>query len=440
MTSTDTRPGVAPAQARHGGWHRVTSPGIGRLGLAGTIAGIAGLVVSFLVGSLAAPAAGLVLAALTVLGLVPLVLTARDGRTGYGWAAARVGFGWARRRGRTRYTPAMLGGLTGLGWSGPSPAPGLLARSQLRGVVVPLWGEVGVLRTRANRWTVLLECPVEGAGLVDPGTLAGWTQAWGLWLASLPHEAQIHGATVTVESFPDTGAALAAEATRLRTPGAPVLAAQFLTEVAADWPGGSYGTRVWVAVTFTTARPGQRPATAGQMCDLITERLPGLCAALATGTGAGGVAPMTPAQVAAITRTAYDPTAAGLFDAAAAAGVDHGLTWSQAGPVALDEAWGHLVHDDAASITYRMTAAPAGDVPTQVLAPLLDPTPGLARKRVTLIYRHHDATEAARIADADLRTAASRAAERRGQVRAEHAAGPGRGPPRPPTSRPPGPG
>jgi hypothetical protein len=57
-----------------------------------------------------------------------------------------------------------------------------------------------------------------------------------------------------------------------------------------------------------------------------------------------------------------------------------------------------------------------------VLAPLLDPTPGLARKRVTLIYRHHQAAEAARIADADLRTAASRAGERRGQVRAEHAA------------------
>ena len=69
-----------------------------------------------------------------------------------------------------------------------------------------------------------------------------------------------------------------------------------------------------------------------------------------------------------------------------------------------------------------MTSAPAGDVPATVLAPLLDPTPGLARKRVTLIYRHHDAAEAARIADADLRTAASRAGERRGQVRAGHAA------------------
>jgi hypothetical protein len=41
---------------------------------------------------------------------------------------------------------------------------------------------------------------------------------------------------------------------------------------------------------------------------------------------------------------------------------------------------------------------------------------------VTLIYRHHSAAEAARVADADLRTAASRAGERRGEVRATHAA------------------
>ena len=179
---------------------------------------------------------------------------------------------------------------------------------------------------------------------------------------------------------------------------------------------------MWVAVVFTTARPGHRPATPAQMCDLITERVAGLCASLARGTGNGATAPMTPGQLVAIARTAYDPHAAGLFDAADAAGIDHGLTWAQAGPVAAVEEWDHLRHDGAVSITYKMTSAPAGDVPATVLAPLLDPTPGLARKRVTLIYRHHDAAEAARIADADLRTAASRAGERRGQVRAGHAA------------------
>ena len=421
MTVTTRTSAGTDQPARYSGWHTVSSPGIGPLGLLGTVAGVGGLVLAFLVGSVADPVAGLVLAALTVLGLVPLLVRSRDGRTGYGWAGARTGFGWARLRGRTRYSPALLGGRTGMGWSGPSPTPGLLARSRLRGVVVPLWGEVGVLRTRANRWTVLLECPVDGAALVDPATLNGWTEAWGHWLASLPHEAQVHAATVTVESYPDPGAALVAEVAAMTGPDAPALSEAFLSEVAADWPGAALTTRTWVAVVFTTARRGQRPATAAQMCDLITERLPGLCASLSKGTGAGLVAPMTPGQLVAIARTAYDPAAGALFDAAQAAGLDHGLTWAQAGPVAAEEGWDQLRHDGAVSVTYKMTSAPAGDVPAQVLAPLLDPTPGLARKRVTVIYRHHDAAEAARIADADLRTAASRAGERRGQVRAEHA-------------------
>jgi hypothetical protein len=422
MTSITDTPSPSPAAARYSGWYEVTSPGIGPLGLVGTIAGITGLVAAFLVGTLATPVAGLVLAVVTVAGLLPLAVHARDGRTGYGWLAARVGFSWARARGRSRYTPALLGGRVAMGWSGPSPAPGLLARSQLRGVIVPLWGEVGVLRTRANRWTVLLECPVPSADLVDPDTLAGWTEAWGHWLAALPHEAQVHAATVTVETFPDTGRALAAEAQRLSRPGAPELAGAFLDEVGRTWPGQSLSSRVWVAIVFTTARPGGRPATAAQMGDLITERVAGLCASLARGTGAGAAAPMTPSQVVAIARTAYDPDAAGLFDAAAAEGLEHGLSWAQAGPVAAVEAWDHYRHDGAVSVTYKMASAPAGEVPAAVLAPLLDPTPGLARKRVTLIYRHHDAAEAARIADADLRTAASRAGERRGQVRAEHSA------------------
>jgi hypothetical protein len=419
-TDTLTHAPEEPA-VRYGGWHRVTSPGIGPLGLAGTVMGIGGLVVAFVTGTLASPSAGLVLAIMVGLGLLPLALTTRDGRNGYAYTAARLGHGWARRRGRTRYTPNLLGGRTGLGWSGPSPAPGPLARAQLRGVIVPIWGEVGVLRSRSDRWSVLLDCPVDGAALVDEGTLTTWADQWGHWLGNLPHEAQIVGTTVTVETYPDTGATLAAETARLSSPDSPALATAFLDEVTTSWPGGSYAARCWITLTFTTHRPGRRPAAPGEMADLLIERLPGLCSSLAS-TGAGRAAPMTPDDVVAVVRTAFDPAAAPLFDAAAATGHPHGLDFADAGPVAAVDEWQHLRHDEATSVTYKMTAAPSGDVTGRVLAPLLDPRPGLLRKRVTLIYRHHDAVEAARIADADLRTAAARAGERRGQIRAEHAA------------------
>ncbi|MGB7963991.1 MAG: SCO6880 family protein, partial [Propionicimonas sp.] len=414
---TQAATGELGASARYGGWHPVTSPGIGRLGLASSLLGVAGLVCAFVVGTLLTPTAGLIVAVLVVVAVVPLVLRGRDGRSGYAAAGARLAHRWARRRGRTRYTPALLGGRKGMGWSGPCPAPGLLARAQLRGVVVPLWGEVGVLRTRADRWSVLLAVPVEPAALVDPNTLAAWSEGWGQWLAQLPHETQVVAATVTVESGPDTGHTLASESARLTHPEAPNLARAFLDEVASTWPGGSLTPRVWVTLTFTTHRPGRRPATAAQMTDLLVERVPGLCASLAR-TGAGRALPMTPDQVVAIVRGAWDPSAIALFEAAAAAGEPHGISFADAGPVAARDEWDHLAHDDAVSCTWRMTAAPPGGVHSRVLAPLLDPHPGLLRKRVTLIYRHHQAAEAARIADADLRTAAVRAGERRGQVRA----------------------
>jgi hypothetical protein len=296
----------------------------------------------------------------------------------------------------------------------------LLARAQLRGVVVPLWGEVGVLRTRADRWSVLLAVPVESAALVEPATLVQWSEGWGQWLAQLPHESQVIAATVTVESGPDSGHALAKEVSRLAATDAPDLARAFLDEVAGDWSAAAQTSRAWVTVTFTTHRPGVRSASPGQMADLLVERLPGLCASLAR-TGAGRAVPMTPDQVVAVVRGAWDPAAVPLFDAAAESGQPHGITFADAGAVAVRNEWDHLVHDDAVSCTWRMTAAPPGGVHAQVLAPLLDPQPGILRKRVTMLYRHHGAAEASRIADADLRTAAVRAGERRGQVRAEHA-------------------
>ena len=45
MTLRETSP--VEAEQRYGGWHKLTSPGIGRLGLAGTAAGIGGLVLAF---------------------------------------------------------------------------------------------------------------------------------------------------------------------------------------------------------------------------------------------------------------------------------------------------------------------------------------------------------------------------------------------------------
>jgi hypothetical protein len=69
------------------------------------------------------------------------------------------------------------------------------------------------------------------------------------------------------------------------------------------------------------------------------------------------------------------------------------------------------------SITWQMVDVPHGAVQSRILEQLLEADEHLARKRVTIIYRPHDPASAARVADADVRTA-SAGPPARGEVRA----------------------
>jgi hypothetical protein len=135
----------------------------------------------------------------------------------------------------------------------------------------------------------------------------------------------------------------------------------------------------------------------------IGTRLPGLGAGLAM-TGAGEARPMTARALCEAVRIAYDPSVQAAVELAQATGGTQ-LTWSQAGPSASQEYWGHYLHDSAASISYTMAEAPRGEVMSGVLAGLLAPHPAILRKRVALIYRPHDPATAARIVERDKRDA-----------------------------------
>ncbi len=65
-----------------------------------------------------------------------------------------------------------------------------------------------------------------------------------------------------------------------------------------------------------------------------------------------------------------------------------------------------------------MVDAPRGAVQSHLLAPLLEPGREFLRKRVTLVYRPHSPREAARVADADVRTMIGQASARKGETRA----------------------
>jgi hypothetical protein len=414
----------------YGNWRQPRTPGLPGLGLLGTVAALGGVVLAVLVQMSAGPRPALLVLALVGLGVGPLAYRNRSGRNGWQALTARAAWLAGRRRGQHLYRS---GPVTGPVPTGESALPGLLARSTVYEAVDAHGQLFALLHVPATRhYSVVLRCDPEGSALVDPDTTDTWVARWGRWLAELGREPNLVAASATVETAPDPGSRLAREVDTLLAPTAPDLARAMLAEVAATYAKGSPSVTGRVSLTFTAtrrladdreplARRGTtrraRVMTPGEVAAQVGSRLPGLLRELAA-TGAGGVRALTAAELAETVRTAYDPAAGADLEAARAAGHDPGITWAGAGPTAAVEGWAELRHDSAVSVTWQMTAPPRGAVQSQVLRPLLEASDALTRKRVTLLYRPHDPASAARIADADVRTALGRATARRGENRA----------------------
>lgn len=427
--------GEPPART-YGNWRRPSTPGLPRLGMLGTAAALGALVVVMLVqvvAGLAAAAAALAVAGVLV---APLAWRDRDGRTGWQALLARAAWAAGRARGQDLYLAARVAAPARRRAAGQQAAvslafgsarlPGLLAGSALLESVDAAGDRFAVVLVPApagRQYTVLLRCDPDGAALVDPETAEEWVAQWGAWLARLAHQPGLVAVSVTVQTSPDPGERLAAEARVLLVETAPPLARAVLTEAAAAYAVGAAATSTWVALTFT-GRTGVGPGRGRREAAVVEQlgrRLPGLLAGLSA-TGAGACRPMAAGEVTALVRAAYDPAAGPLLHRAVATGEDPQLGWGDAGPTAQAEAPDHLRHDGAASVTWMMTEPPRGAVHAGVLEPLLAPDPLLAAKRVTVTYRPHDAATAVRVADTDVRTALGQATLRRGESRAEETA------------------
>ena len=448
---------AAPAAPRtYGNWRKPTSPGLPRLGLLGTAAGLAALVLVMFVQIAAGLLAAAVSALLCVLGITPLAWRNRADRNGWQVIWAKAAWRVGRRRRQHLYSSALTGPVS----FGTARLPGLLANSTLLSAVTAHGEHFALVHLPSTKhYAVMIRCDPEGSQLVDVETVDEWVACWGGWLARLGHESNLDACTVTVETAPDPGSRLAVEVQAMLADDAPALSRAMLTEAADSYPHGSAAVTAYVTLTFSARRichteaegvlsrqgGGPAAATAGtgtatskgkgrnksttgvrssqEMAAQIGRRLPLLLHQLRS-AGAGTAAAMTAAEVAETVRVAYDPAAAELLDRARAQQARHNgdrqplVGWDDAGPVAQVEAWDHLRHDSGASITWQMVDVPHGAVQSRVLEQLLEADEQLARKRVTLIYRPHDPASAARVADADVRTAAGRASLRQGESRA----------------------
>jgi hypothetical protein len=236
----------------------------------------------------------------------------------------------------------------------------------------------GVIHDRAvNTFTVVLECDPDGGALVDPSQVDSWVAGWGGWLAELAHEPGLLGAAVIVETAPDPGTRLAAEVIPQLSADAPANARAVMTEVVGSYP-----------------------------------------AAALSAAGAGTAWPLPPDRIADAVRTAYDPSVAATIQEARAEADSTGQEWSNAGPSATEETVDSLVHESFASRTWLASEAPRGTVRSGVLRGLLEPSARIARKRVAILYRPVDQASAARIVEADRRSAHFLAASTAGLVNA----------------------
>ncbi|MEU6478965.1 SCO6880 family protein [Streptomyces sp. NPDC047017] len=395
----------------YGNWRRPRRPGLGPLGLLGTVVAFGGLLVALLA-SLVSLAAAIVVLVPTALFLAPLALRTADGRNVYQVLALRIG--WMRRKanGSTTYVSGPLSRRPG----GRFQPPGLLARTKMHEGRDAYDRPFGVIHHPGrNLYTLVLACEPDGGSLVDPQQVDVWVASWGDWLSRLAHEPGLRGAQVVVETAPDTGTRLAAEVLPRISPDAPAAARAVMEEVVERYPTASSEMHTYIALTYGPTGGPKRDVD-----DVVTDlsmRLPGLLSGLVA-AGGGSAYPLSADRIAEVVRVAYDPAVAPDVLSARAEHTTTGLEWEDSGPAAAVETVTAYRHDSGVSRTWQLTLAPRGTVRSSVLRGLLEPAPGTRRKRVSLVYRPIDPATSARIVESDRRAAHFMATSRGGLVQA----------------------
>ena len=333
--------------------------------------------------------------------VAPLFVPSRDGLTLYDRLNRRLSYGLAKRQGYTVLRQGPAGKVPG----GKCRLPGLGAAIELSEHDDPYGGKFGLLIAPSQHlYTVVVECNPWGTPAVDQETIESQVAQWGAWLGSLGRDGGIAGASVTVETVPDSGYRLAAAAAAGRRADAPAFALQVLDEAVAKYPEGSAQISTRITVTWSGAVAGGKPRRRADMASEISSRIPQLIGGL-RGTGAGtAVRACTAQEIIDHTRAAYDPSAAADIEEARAEG-GTGLAWDEVGPTALDTGYDVLRHDGAYSLTWQMAAPPRGVVYSVSMADLLLPHREIDRKRVTILYRPENPATSAQAVEQDINLA-----------------------------------
>ncbi|VEG30001.1 SCO6880 family protein [Actinomyces howellii] len=395
-----------PQVVTYGGW-RVSRPaGLGKFTLGQTLALFicaAGLVMVEMTAGLSW---AVVLAAPLV--LVALISTVRD-KHGLSWFDKRgekMKFRGARRRKTNLFRTGLLDVSASSSWR--CRLPGVLGSLNLS-EHQDAWGRVfTVVHHGDGRLTVPMALAPAGEDLVDRDAIERKVALWGLLLMDLANETGVVGATVTVETSPDTGQRLVQEVSARRCQDGPELARQIVDDVVAAAAGTGVRVRTWVTVSFrpevsATTRRDRRERAVQE----IAMRLPGLTQILVE-SGDGAVHLLDRQEMTRVVREAYDPESAAVFEQAAADGLVVDLDLSEAGPISAEADWDSYRHDSGLSRSWVMSRPPRGLVQSRVLRRVLEVSRDVEIKRVTILYRPVDPSRAPDVVEKDVDKATAR--------------------------------
>lgn len=375
----------------YGNFQAPPRAGLWGQGLVATMLGVVGIGISVLVLVLTSTfLVPLILLGLTAAITLPFVIRVNGDPAAVRLLAAITGSRAAAKKLNT-YLSGPLGVVPG----GTHRLPGLLTATDAFEFSAGGRRFALLWHTRAHHWTVVIACYPEGQDLVDDDVLDRRVARHGSFLARFATDRDVVGIQQLVELVPDPGGRARDAIVKQIVPSAPEAAQAAMWAAAAKQGTGQTRVGSRTSVTWRTpetikARPREeRPEL---MATWVAAKLNSICTDLQA-AGAGVARPMELLELAEELHLAYDPAAARDIDEQR---ISHHRTteWEDAGPAAMIERPGDLLHDSGRSVSWSMVKAPSSDVDRNALLPLLAAEPGVLRKRLCITWRPEPADKA----------------------------------------------
>lgn len=396
--------------------------GVMGLSLAGSVAMVPFflLAIGFLATQRLVPAIAVVAIPLLLFALGPVTrLADPSGRSMYRRLMIRLVQRRKHKSGKALY----LAGPTGHTPEGTTRLPGLLARAELSEHVGShdlVFGMIRLSDRGSHLYTVVVEAFPDGDALIDEDRLRRYVDHWGAWLSDRSLDENVLGASVVVESAPDTGMRLNRLLRTKRDETAPGFATAVTNAIAEEYSAGSPQVSVKVTITFDGRDLGTgKDRGTAEMAEDIGSRLPAIIGGLTT-TGAGRVQMCTAQNIVDATFLAYDPHALVAMEEDKLNHGTTGLSWKDVGPTFHYDGLDRYAHQRGISASWTLFDKPLGFFGPRSMQRALEPLPGVMRKRVTLLYRPIPRSQTAAEAQRELRDSRFAGSQTRDDQRARN--------------------